>query len=323
MLLPRPLASIPTTPALAGLEVGLSESALGIALATVGAVGFAGQFLCVRLGTEDGDVIDAVLVVLLCNVALLVPPLLVLYPPPYVDLYTPVSALSFAAAGVAGMFVARVAMFRSIKAIGANLTSPIVASNVFFATVFAVAFLGERLTGVHLAGIVLIVAGLAVVSWDTAASTGPDRSLREVGATLLLPLVAAVSIGIEPIFVSIGLADGTAVLPGIVVMAGTATVGFVGYLGVGESVRRVRRSGPEVRWYVGAGIATTVGFLAYFAALEVAPVVIVMPFLQLTPLLVVVLSILLLPSHLERVSWRVVAAAVLVVIGATFVSVSG
>ncbi|WP_083861151.1 EamA family transporter [Halobiforma nitratireducens] len=311
--------------AILGLEVGsgLSEPALGILLATIAAVGFAGQFLFVRLGTEDGDVIDAVLVVLLVNVGLLVPPLLAAYSPPYVDLFTPVSFVSFAAAGVAGMFVARLAMFRSIEAIGANLTSPIVASNVLFATVFAVVLLEERLTVIHAAGIVLIVAGLAVASWDTAESTGADRSIRDLGTTLALPLVAAAAIGIEPIFISIGLADGTAVLPGIVVMAGTATVGFVGYLGVSESVRRVRGSGPELKWYLSAGVATTVGFLSYFAALEVAPVVVVMPFLQLTPLLVVVLSIALLPSHLERVSWRVVAAAILVVIGATFVSISG
>ncbi len=305
------------------MPIELTDSLLGVFFASVAAVGFAGQFLCIRLGTEDGEVMDAVLVVLLCNVALLVPPALILYSPPYSALYTPVSFVSFAAAGVAGMFVARLLLFRSIKAIGASLTSPIVASNVLFATVFAVIFLDERLTAVHFAGIVLIVAGLAVVSWETNASTPSDQSIRETGGTLVLPVAAAVCIGIEPIFISIGLAEGTATLPGVVVMASVATIGFVGYLVWTGAVRRLPvRDGP-MKWYVAAGVFTTIGFVSYFAALELAPVVIVMPLLQVTPLLVVVFSALFLPARLERVTWRVVASAAVVVIGATIVSLSG
>ncbi|ADD06240.1 DMT superfamily transport protein [Natrialba magadii ATCC 43099] len=303
------------------LEV--SESALGVGLAVAGALAFAGQFLCVRLGVHDGDVTDAVLVVLLCNVVLVGFPVLVLYPPPYTGLYTQTSLASFAAAGLVGMFVARLLMFKSTDEIGASLTSPIVASNVLFATVFAVVLLDEQLTPVHLLGIVLVVAGLAVVSWETAATTARDRSLRETGVTLLLPLGAAVCIGLEPIFVSVGLAEGTAVLPGLVAMAGSATIGFVGYQLWTGSLRRIPLRDRATFWYVAAGVSTTVAFVAYFAALEIAPVVVVMPLLQLTPLFVVVLSALFLPTRLEHVSWRVGVAAVIVVLGASFVSVSG
>ncbi len=302
------------------LEV--SDWVLGAMLAVIGSVGFAGQFLCIRLGTEQGEVTDAVLVVLFCNVALVAPPVFLLYEPPYTALFTPVSFASFAAAGISGMFVARLLMFRSIEAIGANLTSPVIASNVIFATVFAVVILDERLTATHFAGIVLIVAGLAVVSWETAASSGA-RSLRETGATLLLPLFAALCIGVEPIFVSLGLAEGSGILPGVLVMASAATVGFVGYLVWRRSLRRISIRSRSTAWYVAGGVSTTAGFLAYFAALEVAPVVLVMPLLQLTPLLVVVLSALFLPRHLERVTWRVGASALVVVVGATVVSLSG
>ncbi len=164
---------------------------------------------------------------------------MILYSPPYSALFTPTSFASFAAAGILGMFVARLLMFESIQRIGASLTSPVIASNVLFATIFAVALLDERLTAVHFAGIVLIVVGLAVVSWETAASTNTSQSIREAGAPLALPLAAAVCIGLEPIFVSTGLAAGTAVLPGLTVMAGTATVGFAAYLVVTRSVRRI------------------------------------------------------------------------------------
>nr|WP_243637883.1 EamA family transporter [Natrarchaeobius chitinivorans] len=292
-------------------------------LAIVGAIAFSGQFLFVRLGTDGGDVSDAVLVVLFCNIALVAPPVLVLYPAPYGELFTPTSIAAFAGAGLVGMFVARLLMFKSIQEIGASLTSPVIASNVLFATVFAIAFLDERLTGVHLVGILLIVAGLAVVSWETAATTSPGQSIRETGATLVLPLAAAVCIGMEPIFVSIGLAEGTAILPGLTIMAIAGTIGFVGYLAITGSLRPFPIRTRATAWYVGAGVSTTAGFLAYFAALEVAPVVIVMPLLQLTPLIVAGLSMVFLPQRLERVTWRVGASALIVVIGATLVSLSG
>ena len=78
-----------------------------------------------------------------------------------------------------------------------------------------------------------------------------------------------------------------------------------------------------MRWYVAAGVTSAVGLLAYFAALETVPVVIAIPIIQTAPLLVIVLSIAFLPRQLERVTWRLVAAAVIVVVGATLVSLAG
>jgi|AntDeeMetagen285_2_1112576.scaffolds.fasta_scaffold00043_23 drug/metabolite transporter (DMT)-like permease len=301
----------------------LSPPLLGVLLAGLAAVGFAGQFLCIRLGTDTGTVSDAVLVVLLSNVLLIFPAVFIFHAPPYSALFTSVSVASFAAAGFAGMVVARVLMFTSIKRLGANITSPVIASNALFATVFAVVFLGERPTVGHYIGIVLIVVGIAVVSWETAAVKNTDQSIRQTGATLLLPVAAAVAIGVEPIFVSTGLAAGTPVLPGLFVMAGSATISYVLYLVWIDSLHRIPIRSSATAWYIAGGVSTTVGFAAYFAALEIGSVALVMPLLQLTPLIVVGVSWLFLPQRLERVTWRVTAAAVVVVIGATIVSIVG
>ncbi len=301
----------------------VSTSLLGVLLAVVAAVGFAGQFLCIRLGTETGTVSDAVLVVLLSNVLLIIPALIFFHAPPYSDLLTPRSFASFAAAGFVGMVVARILMFTSIKRLGANITSPVIASNALFATVFAVIFLGERPTVGHYAGIVLIVVGIAFVSWETATVESTDQTIRQTGATLLLPVAAAVAIGIEPIFVSTGLAAGTPILPGLFVMAGSATICYTLYLLWTGSLSLISVRSSDTAWFVAAGISTTIGFTAYFAALEIGSVALVMPLLQLTPLIVVALSALFLPQRLERVTWRVTASAIVVVVGATIVSVVG
>ncbi|MFP9192812.1 EamA family transporter [Natronosalvus vescus] len=300
----------------------LPQPILGILLASLAAIMWAIQYLCVRVGTDDGDVLSAVIVTIAVNLALLAPAVLVVYPRPYSGLFTPLSLVAFTAAGLVGTLLARLLMYKSIETIGASRTSPVIAANVFFATVLAVVFLEESLTFVHVVGIVLIVGGVAVISWDTASSE-PDQSLRELGLSLLLPVVAAAAIGIEPIFVSIGLEEGTPAIPGVLAMTAAGGIGFVGYLLWRRQPVQLSVRSPSTAWYVAAGVSSAIGLVTYFAALEVAPVVIVVPLLQTTPLLVVVLSALFLPQRLERVTLLTVVAALVVVGGAILVSVSG
>lgn len=303
------------------MPLSLPAHSLGIALSVVAALAFAGQYLCVRLGTDRGSVTDVMLLSLVCNVVLIGPAAAILHYPDYA--LTRLSVLSFVAAGLSGSLLARVCMFKSVQTIGASRTSPVVSANVFFATLLALAVLGETLTPTHLIGIVLIVCGVAVISWETATDD-PDCPLHEVGLSLLLPLAAAAFIGFEPIFVSMGLSEGTPLLPGFAIKAIVATLGFVGYLRLsGARPTASFRLSPELKWYLGAGITSTVGIGAYFAALEITPVVIVVPLLQTSPLLVVVLSAIFLPRRLERVTFRLLAAACVVVVGATVVSLSG
>lgn len=300
----------------------LTTASLGVVLAVAAALLFAVQNLCVRLGTEEGDVVGVMLVSLVCNVVILVPIVLLLYPPPYQALFTPISLASFAGAGLFGSLVGRVLMFKSIEVIGASRTTPIISSNVFFASALAILLLGETLTVPHVLGILLIVGGVAFISWETAAASDPDQSLREIGASLVVPLAAAAAIGIEPVLAAQGFAAGTQVLPGVMVKVVAATLGFGTYVLLYSSFE-VPIGEPIFRWYIGAGLAASVGLTLYYAALEVAPVVIVVPILQTMPLFVLLLSFLFLPQRLERVTVRLGVAAAVVVVGATVVSLSG
>lgn len=293
----------------------------GITLATVAALAFAVYMLCVRLGTRDGDVLGVMLVSLLVNVVVIVPLVGVFHGLPTV---TGQSLVAFAAAGLFGSLLARVVIMKSIETIGASRTSPVVASNVLFASAFAIVLFDERLTAVHFLGIVLIIVGVAVITWETSDDPDVGISSREFGLSLTLPVLGAFLLGVEPIFVNLGLDGGSAVLPGVGIKAVAATTGFVLYLLAADGLRSdMLRWGPGMQWYLGAGLTSTLGIVAYFAALEVAPVVLVVPLLQTSPLIVVLLSALFLPAHLERVSSRLVVGALVVVLGATLVSLYG
>lgn len=296
-------------------------SLLGVILALGAAASFAIQYLFVRIGTTEGSVSDIMLVSLCCNVVLVVPVAAILSYPAYA--ITGRSLLAFVAAGVVGSLFARVLEYTSVERIGASRTSPLVASNTLFATVLAIVFLEETLTSVHGFGIVLVVVGVAGLAIETGLESRGVHSFREAGPLLAVPLLAALCIALEPIVVAVGYRDGTTVLTGFAIKAVAGLLGFLGY----RWWRREELFGrilqrPALKWYVGVGVANTVGIGLYFAALAVAPVVIVMPMLQMAPLIVVALSIVFLPGRLERVSRPLLLAVAVIVLGAMLVSVS-
>lgn len=300
--------------------LGISTALLGAILATIAALMFAFQYLFVRLATQEGTVTEVIFVTLLSNVLLLVPVTVVLY-----DFSMSLTGvLAFVAAGLAGSLFARICSFTSIKRIGASRTSPIVSSNALFATILAVVVLDETLTAIHFLGIVLIVAGVAVISYQTSESSDVDATRRELAILFVFPILAAVFLGIEPIFVSIGLDAGASIIPGTAIAVSSAFVGFTYYTWAKTGLPSTSLIGEEhFKWYVGAGIATTVGLLAAFTALETAPVVIAVPLIQTSPLLVLGLSAMFMSSKLERVTPTIVGSTMIIIAGAVIVSLSG
>lgn len=297
-------------------------SPVGITLAVAGATGWALQYVFLRLATDrdSGSVAAAMVVALATNVVVVLPAVLVWFYPDYG--LTLLAVGSFVAAGIAGSLVARVTQFASTTTIGASRTAPVVSTTALFSAIFAVLLLGETLTPLHTAGIVFVVAGIAVISYDTARD-GDEANLEEAGAALVLPLVSALALGIEPVFVKTGLAEGASPFVGIAVMTTSATIGYAGYARATHAVTLPDvRSGP-MRLYVACGLANTGALAGYFAALALLPVVVVVPIFQTAPLLVLVFSAIALPQRLERITPRLIAAAVVVVVGTTIVSLSG
>ncbi|SNR31535.1 DMT family transporter [Halorubrum vacuolatum] len=293
----------------------------GILLSLLAAGFWAVHNLAVRIATAGTGVADAITVVMVTNVAIVAPAAVVFHYPDY-GLSVP-STGAFIAAGVTGLLLGRICLFRGIRTVGASRTTPVVAASTLVSAVLAVWFLDETLPPARIVGIILIVGGIAIISWLMATDDGAAPSFREVGAALSFPLGAALFIGVEPIFVRFGLDAGTPVLVGLTVMSITALVGYLLYRRLRGDVIRIPAPGRVRRWYVVAGVASTLGLTTYFAALEAAPVVIVIPILQLSPLLVIVAAAIFLPESLERVTWKLGMAAVLVIIGATLVSLTG
>lgn len=291
-----------------------------ILLPLTGAIALAVQALTIRVATRRGSVSDVLWVVLLTNVGFIVPITTVLFYPEYGLTLGAIGA--FVGAGIVGTVLGRVALFAGIRRVGASRAEPIKASTPLFAAVIAVIVLGEQMTPEHLLGVVLIAVGIATISWEKASGAAADVSGKP--ADLLLPLSAALLFAIEPIFAKAGFSEGTPFFVGLAIKTISATVGFFGYL-------RWRGTLPELselvddtdfRWYVAAGIANTVFLVAFYASLSVAPVVIVVPIIQGSPLFVVLLSYVFL-QDIEHVTAQLAAGVFIVVIGGVLVTVYG
>jgi drug/metabolite transporter (DMT)-like permease len=299
-----------------------TESVVGVTLAFGAAVAISLLTLSVRVGTasEGGRALNVLFVVLLTNVVVLVPGALLFH---HADLgMTTRSVAAFAIAGITGTMIGRALTYTSIERIGASRTEPIKSSQPLHATAIAVVVLGETVTPPHLLGVVLVVVGVAVVSWELARSSAESRVDANLAA-LAIPFTAALFYGVEPIFAKVGFAEGTPVVVGLAIKTVAALVGYLVYAFARGSVPNPLQFEPSLRrWYVVAGLLNTAFLVLYYMALEVAPVSIVVPIVTTSPVLVVVFSWAFLP-RLERISWRLGAAAFIVAVGAVLTTAFG
>lgn len=294
-------------------------SHVGIALAILAAFSLAGQALSIRLATRRGRAVD-VLLVNLSITALVFTALAVVFVPDPV--LTTTAVVLFVGAGFLNYVLGRALYFEGIKRVGASRAEPIKSSMPFHATVFAVLILGELVTAAQFGGILLIVVGIALVSWEGA---NEDRIAGDdipwVG--LALPFGAALFFGIEPALASLGFQEGTGVLVGGAIKSTSSALILLAFLAVRDSVPRPSDlPSGDVRWYVLSGVASAMTGLAYYAGLSLTKVTIVVPIMQTSPLVVVAVSMVFL-QDIERVTLRLVAAAGVIISGTIMVTVMG
>lgn len=278
--------------------------------------------LCIRFGTERGKPTDALLIVMLTNLAILLPLVAIWYYPTYQ--LTTTAWIAFIIAGVFGTLLGRACMYTSISRIGASRTAPIVATQALVAALLGMVLLGEQPTETHLAGIILIVAGVGVITWETSHDNPDDLYRRELAIGLLIPFGSALAYGAEPIYANYGFREGTPSPVGLAIKTVAATLGFTLYLhwrGALPEFTAIRSR--TRRWFVLAGIANTLFLMCYYLALEIAPVSLVVPLHITSTLFVVVLSMAFMPSRLEQVTWQLAVASAVVVVGVALVVVSG
>lgn len=224
----------------------------------------------------------------------------------------------FAAAGVVGTAIGRLAVFEGIRRVGASVSSAVVSSRPLFAAAFAVGALGEAVTTTTAAGVVVLAGGLVTLSMTRGGDVDGWQSWH-----LLFPLAAAAAFGLGNVVRRYGLQTTDATALGAVAINETAAlVAVVAYVVARGRVDDVRAPRRTYGLFAVSGVLTGVALLGLFLALDLpgGRVVVVDPLVASAPLFTVAFAAVLL-RDVERVDRRVVAGAALVVAGAALVTI--
>jgi drug/metabolite transporter (DMT)-like permease len=235
---------------------------------------------------------------------------------------------SLSAAGVLHFVVGRYCNFRASQAAGVNLTAPVMQLNAVVTLVLAVVALNEPCTMLQAAGAVLMVAGSLVTqraSQPVAASKAHDAAVftPRVAVGFFFASIAAIMYGTSPIIVRQALHDAGplgGVAGGSIAYAAATVAVTLGLLTTSLRSNVTKVSGENARWFVYSGIfvAAAQGFL--YSALAVAPIMLVVPLLQLSLVFRFLFAYLLNPHH-EVFGFLVVFGSVVSIAGACAVSV--
>jgi DME family drug/metabolite transporter len=222
------------------------------------------------------------------------------------------SLLLFTAAGLIGTIGGRLTRFLAIAKVGAPVSAAVSSLTPLIATFLAILLLGERITPPILAGTIVITIGTVLLS-----TSGGRLGFRPW--QIVWPLISATCFGIVQIIRKMGLADmgpvlGTSINLTAAVIAFSAMMLASGHRGIYAC------RGRPLIYFVFAGLAENAGVLLTIVALTLGAVSVVIPLTAAMPIFVLILSHFFLKG-VEVITARVVAGALLIVIGVCVITV--
>jgi DME family drug/metabolite transporter len=224
--------------------------------------------------------------------------------------------LWFVAMGIAGPGIGRITHLIGITKLGLNRSVTISSATPIWATLIAIVVLGESPGFSVLLGTMAIVSGVWLLSMREDGSQSFGAWFR---GALIFPLIASVAYALAPIFVKLAFAYQQA--PGVALAVGFMTGNVV--LLAGKPLLPRWDGAPPLRrdvlWlFAAGGINITTAFLLTIA-FTLAPISTTLPLSRTAPIWVLLVSYLFL-GQLERVTWRTVVAAVMVVTGGVLIT---
>lgn len=220
----------------------------------------------------------------------------------------------FVAGGAVGTAIGRLGMFAAIHRVGASISTATMNTRPLFATVIALVWLGEPVGPLVGVGVVVLVAGLVLLTVSKGGDLGGWEPRH-----LLFPLAAALAFAFGNVIRRFGLTTtDVSVLQAVAINETTALFALGGYVLVRN---RDALTGPPpgtYRFFAVSGAITSVALLSMFAAFDRGPVAVVDPITALSPLFTTVFAYFLL-RDLERVTRGIVVGVVLVVVGVALI----
>ncbi|RQH02448.1 DMT family transporter [Natrarchaeobius oligotrophus] len=290
------------------------ELPVQILLALGTAAAFATSSVLVRFGVERSTPMAAMFATVSVNVVVLWTISLALYDVT-IDLW---AWRYFILAGVFAPVLGRLCNYVGLERVGVNLTLPISNSNPLISVVLAMVLLGESLTRQGGVGALAAIFGGILL-----ATAGRDDGVADVRyRDLLFPVAGAVIYGSVQLLRNVGMELVPEPAVGAAVNLTTSWLVAAAFFAVAPNHRSalsIPRS--DLRYFVLAGVASSLGLISLYAAFRSGTVVVVTPILNATPLFALALTYAFLRER-EPFTPQVVAGTVLVVAGVALLATS-
>jgi drug/metabolite transporter (DMT)-like permease len=244
--------------------------------------------------------------------------------------FPPGAAAWMAGVGIVHFVLGRFCNYSANQAAGVNLAGPVVQLQVIWTLFLAVVILHEPCSVLQTIGAALIVAGSIITQRQPADSRATTVAARNVAAFrphyfrgYVFGLLAALAYGTSPIMARHALqhtGPTTGILGGLIAYIAATAVVLIALLvpAIRQEVGALKRE--NARWFAFSGVFVAMAQGFFFAAVAVAPVMLVMPLLQMSLVFRVLLSTWLNPDH-EVFGAFVLAGVATAISGALMVSI--
>jgi drug/metabolite transporter (DMT)-like permease len=247
-----------------------------------------------------------------------------------------------AAVGLLHFLLGRYCNYRANQEAGMNLTAPVIQLQVIVTLFLAVLILHEPCTVLQMIGGLLLLAGSLITQRQPTqlraahpmSEMGPNGSglVHEIEEPLFVPRrvagyvfasLAALAYGTSPIMARSALehrAPVSGILGGLIAYGAATVVMAVALLWspLRQDVTALKRE--NVLWFINSGVFVALAQGLFYAAVAVAPIMVVVPLLQLSLVFRLSFSKWLNPRH-EIFGPLVTAGVVVSILGACLVSI--
>lgn len=217
--------------------------------------------------------------------------------------------------GLVGNLIARYSALRSSEYVGVSRTNALVAATPIGSALMGVLILGERPDiGVWL-GIVLIVIGMI---WLTGERITGEYSLKRY----TFAFIAMAAFSVTPYLRKAGLAAMNAPWLGILVATLIANVGLLASSSFASKAQKFQWNLQLAVACIPAGVFGLFSAVLFWTSLRDGQLAVISPLVRMTPIFVLLLSVMLL-RDLEVITKRLVVGTLIVVAGAVLVTSGG
>jgi len=279
------------------------------AIALLAAFSFGITAVVLKKGYRYSTPLASSLVVLIVNTVILWIITLLFVP---LELFLSTAIIFFVIGGILAQGIARTLRYTGIHKIGPSRTYAVIGTSPVFAAIFAVMFLSEQLTIALTVGTLFVVSGVILLSL-----AGNHKNWKK--SYLLLPITAAVLYGAVAVIKKFGLEIVGNTIVGATTAVSTGLLFMLLYLTFSGKIRKIK-IGKAMPYFITAGIFNSIAFTLTFEAIRTGKVTVAMPLLGTQPLFVTALSFLFL-KNMEKLNWKIVTGAIIVVAGAAIITV--